>query len=99
MASVDNLSVEAVDLNDSSISFSDRISTFAEQGYFHSHGTMKGGNYQPDTTDYKLVLTFDDIHGEQQTLYVQVSLLVYIAMRREDIDLREMEALDAELKN
>ena len=98
MASVDNLEVKAVALNDPSQDYSDRISTSAEHGFFHSHGFLKGGQYQPDTTDYTLVLTFDNIHGEEETLYVNVQLLVYVAMRREDIDLREMEALDAEIK-
>jgi hypothetical protein len=79
---------------------SGRIQTFAYQGFFHSNaGQETDSDYgDPQSVTYKLKLEFTNIYGEPETLWVDATNYNYVAMRREDIDLREMEALDAEIK-
>ena len=71
-------------------------------GCFHSHVIKKSTSWVGDPVarqySYILELTFTNCNGDTDTLQVDVTAFGYVAMRREDIDLREMEALDAEIK-
>lgn len=70
-------------------------------GCFHSHCIKKDGRPgggRGSHVDYLLELKFVNCNGDTDTLFVDCTTKNYVAMRREDVDLREMEALDAEIK-
>lgn len=79
---------------------SGKLETFSHQGYFNVFAGQKseGWSGNPKSVVYKLKLEFTNVYGEPETLWVDGTAYNYVAMRREDIDLREMEKLDAALK-
>lgn len=60
-------------------------------GTFHVRGNIK--------TKVKIKVSFTDCNGDAAHLFITCQNYVYRSMRREDIDLSEMEALDAALTN
>lgn len=72
---------------------------------FHSHYILQevnNGGFAPSIwngyREYILELSFTDIYGDKIELSIQCMNFAYVSMRREDIDLREMEELDRVLK-
>ena len=68
----------------------------ARSGYFRAY--IKDTTNYPTEREYALELTFTNVNGDSESLWIETKLMTYRAMRREDIDLTEMEELDKALK-
>ena len=105
MAVIDDLVATAYSPDQSEVWSGDsateeKVEIYVDQGFFHANALSKteGIMGNPKSVVYLLELKFTNVHGDPETLWVDVHNYNYIAMRREDIDLSEMEALDAEIK-
>lgn len=86
-----NLSVAVDDIQDDDATGRQVFVYELPGSMFHVRGNQRA--------KIKIKVDFTDCNGDAAHLFITCQNYVYRSMRREDIDLREMEALDKELKN
>ena len=74
------------------------VIVWSRSGHFRAYASTANAFSAGTDIEFWLELKFTNVNGDNETLWVDSKALRYRAMRREEIDLSEMEELDQQIK-